>query len=197
MKSRGFTLLEVVISVAVISTIVSFVISQTTSHFQRGRDSARKTALNNLNLPLEQYYNRTGCYPQTLTCGQPLIVNGVTLLAIIPCDPKTGTSYYYESDGTSCSSWYKIYTNLEFDGDPSITFLGCQEGCGPSCLYNYGAASTNTRLLYCGEEPTPTPTQPVATNTPVPPTPTLSPTPTTAPAPTATPTPTPKKKFSE
>ncbi|OGK40546.1 hypothetical protein A3F34_03255, partial [Candidatus Roizmanbacteria bacterium RIFCSPHIGHO2_12_FULL_44_10] len=130
MKSRGFTLVEVAVSVAIISVIFSFALNETTSHFTRGRDSKRKTEFSNIQVPLEQYYDKTGCYPASLDCGQPLVANGKMLIAEIPCDPKTGTSYYYESDGTSCSPWYKIYTNLEFDSDKSIADIGCQEGCG-------------------------------------------------------------------
>jgi len=154
--------------------------------FRKARDSKRTFDTNKIRKGLEEYYDTHLCYPAELpACGTPLGDSKAPFVAQIPCDPKDDSSYAYVTEGTSCNSWFQLYTNLEDTGSNLIEYVGCTYGCGPRCRYNYGTSSTNRDLSHCLPPPPPTPT-PGPSSTPTP-----TPLPTVTPRPTNTPTPTP------
>ena len=138
---RGVTLIEVMIVVVFLAmmAVIILVALQPSTQMDKSRDAKRKADLQKLKNPLEDYYNDNKCYPPSLNDLVPDYIGAV------PKDPATGQPYTYAAEG--CSK-YRVYTILEFEKDPVITEVGCQEGCGPGGLgnYNYGVSSSNTGL---------------------------------------------------
>lgn len=150
----GFTLVEVIVILLIISGLSIFSYLAVPKFFMRTRDSQRKFQFDTVVKDLEQYKDITGCFPTTLPiCGQPLKYQDQTFLEATYCDPKNKTPYVYTTDGSACPQKFELYTNLEITDDPSIAKIGCDYGCGPECQYNYGVSSTNQALNTCKPAP--------------------------------------------
>lgn len=159
-KNRSFTLIEILIVITIIGILLLVGSALAVpAQLRKARDAGRKIDFKAITSALNQYYDSESCYPLTLpSCHNPLAVGASKYLAVMPCDPRLKTAYIYLTDGTSCSQWFKIYTNLENSGDRNIDDIGCRSGCGPECKYNYGAASSNIGLDKCLLQPTSEPT---------------------------------------
>lgn len=146
---RGITIVEMMIVVAFLAIlgVILLIALKPATQLAKSRDASRKADLQKLKNVLEDYYNDKNSYPETLTCGSSFGSPLAPYLDKIPCDPLTKTSYAYSGDSTS----YRIYVNLEFKDDPVIAEVGCQDGCGPGCAYNYGISSSNVGLEPCIE----------------------------------------------
>lgn len=169
-SGKSVSLIEILIVISLLGAFVLLVFIEVQAQLKKSRDARRKLDFNSMRNVLEDYYDTRRCYPQTLpNCNQSFVLGNTTLLASIPCDPKSKASYYYLSDGGSCSSWFKLYTNLEISTDRLIDLVGCRYGCGPNCAYNFGVSSSNVDLGECFPPPTPTPTtKPTFIPTPIP-----------------------------
>lgn len=112
-----------------------------TTQIGKAKDAKRKEDLKRVQTVLEDYYNDHNCYPPSLNCGDPFL----PYLTKIPCDPDGG-SYEYDVPEGVCPRFYRIYTKLSYLLDPDIEKIGCQAGCGPGSVYNYGLSSSNVGL---------------------------------------------------
>lgn len=146
-KRKGFTLVEVLIVLTVL--IVIFIISSMAipKQLMKARDAVRKGQLDSFKKAVDIYYQDAECYPRSVpACKNPLVLGDSVIKDHLPCDPKTNLSYSYITDLSSCPSWFQIYTNLEVTEDKIIEKVGCSEGCGPDCQFNYGVSSSNQKL---------------------------------------------------
>ena len=160
-SGRGFSLVEILTVIFVIAALAIFSYLSTPTILAKAKDAKRKGDIRGVALAIEEYREDTNCYPQAIPlCGNPLGDKDSPILSNIPCDPGTQNSYVYVSEGGDCPSWFQLYGNLEYTKDAIIDKVGCREGCGPNCQFNYGAASTNIKLNpYC-EEASPSPPPP-------------------------------------
>jgi len=146
---RGVLLAEVLVTAFLVMAITFFSFLAILKQLARARDARRKADLDRLKIAMEEYYFTFLRYPRELPdCGQPLLVNNSKILAAIPCDPKTGQPYYYESKRGN-GQYFRIYALLEDGRDNSIDFARCRGGCGGDCQYNYGVSSANVALISC------------------------------------------------
>jgi prepilin-type N-terminal cleavage/methylation domain-containing protein len=161
----GFTLMEIMISIAIIGILVLMVVLNVTASQRKGRDLKRKSDLSSISKGLEMYYNDFGRYPTSdvngnilgcgvnpdgtskqCTWGGDFKTPDATYMVVLPEDPKVDRNYFYESaDGSD----YKIYADLENIEDPQYGAGGykdtnCSTDDDPSCTF--GIASTNTTL---------------------------------------------------
>ncbi len=123
-RIRGFTLLELLIVIAIVGILVSIGVVSYSSAQKKARDSRRTSDVKAIQNAWEQYYaDNSGTYPASCT------VDASYLPAGLPTDPKTGDAY-----SVSCT-------------DTTYCFCGVMEsGAGNangSC--GYGAATTH----YC------------------------------------------------
>lgn len=154
-KSNGFTLVEIITILAIISILLIFSYISAPTILARVRDAVRKGGIDRMTKAVEEYYENNNCYPIALPVCKGSIKDGEDhLLPYIPCDPSTKLSYVYVSEDSDCPSWFQLYGNLEYEEDSIIDRIGCREGCGPDCQFNYGESSTNQKLdPYCESSP--------------------------------------------
>ena len=115
---KGFTLIEMLIVVAIIGILASVVIIGIGPAQQRARDSRRASDMKQVQTSLELYYNKNGTYP---TSGQDgaktwadlntAIIGAGIGVAKLPNDPTTSATYEYGANvgGTS----YVLKATLE------------------------------------------------------------------------------------
>lgn len=164
---NGFTIFEILVVISVTVALVVLCLLFIAPQIAKARDAKRKADINKIGKYIEEYFDDKSCYPISVpTCGTSLHLNDKTYITYLPCDPKTGNPYVYVSETSDCPKWFQLYANLEITKDKIIDDLGCRNGCGPDCQFNFGTASTNVRLNpYCQEIlPTASPTVPSTTN---------------------------------
>ena len=124
---KGFTLIELMVVISLISIIATFSISNYTQVQKQGRDAKRKTDLNQVKLALEFYYSVNNAYP-----AQANIVWGsawaegtpsTSYMKQVPADPQpisaSRPQYCYSPSGTPPSS-YTLYASLENSNDKDL-----------------------------------------------------------------------------
>ena len=150
---KAFTLVELLIVISVFSLLFVLIWMFIPIQVAKARDAVRKVDIDKLTKYIEDYYTDTNCYPVSIPlCGNSFTLNDRTYISDIPCDPITKNSYVYVSEISDCPRWFQLYGNLEYTEDKIIDDLGCRNGCGPDCQFNYGASSTNVRLNYLCKE---------------------------------------------
>lgn len=125
--ATGFSLLELLIVIAIIGILVSLGTVSYSSAQKKGRDSRRKSDLRAIQNAWEQYYADTnGVYP--VSCS----VSATYLPAGLPTDPKGGASY----NGSCTSATYCFCATLE-QGGGNATNTSCTFGSGTyHCVKN-------------------------------------------------------------
>ena len=145
-NKKGFTLIEIILVIAIIGVLASLFVGNIFSSLARGRDSRRKQDLRSISQALELYYNDNNKYPDSLPAGGAVFTHpndpDTIYLQKIPNDPSSSNSYCYETESGS-GTWYKIMTNLENAQDSEV--VSPLVWCGGD-EFNFGIASTNITL---------------------------------------------------
>ncbi len=136
---RGFTLIEILIVVAIIGILASVVLVGLGPVQRRGRDARRLSDLREAQNALELYFNKCGYYPGASQAGvncsaysannswgtmNPLagmtgaLIQSNMGIRQVPNDPTTGRTYLFATDGTGTS--YVIGATLEDDQNPAL-----------------------------------------------------------------------------
>jgi general secretion pathway protein G len=160
-RSRSFTLVEILIVITILSSLTTLASANFMETLKKSRDSKRKMDLSNIQRGLEMYYEDEKRFPASLTfggklCKTPPNCSGEKIyMQVIPNDPSTGKTYYYETDAGG--TYYRIYSTIENANDTGqgVYQPGYNPNCGTSTTVRcqYGATSSNVTLL----TPTPTP----------------------------------------
>lgn len=152
-KVKAFTLIEILTVLAIISGLTIFSAISVPKQIKKARDSVRKSNIRRVVSAIEEIYQDTNCYPISIPlCTNSLKQDDLTIINKIPCDPKTNNSYVYVPENSSCPKWFQLYGILENTSDSIIDRVGCRNGCGPQCQFNFGISSTNQTLdPYCKE----------------------------------------------
>ncbi len=100
----GFTLMELLVVVAIIAILLAVVLISVNSSRQKGRDAKRIGDVRAISNALELYRSANNAYPSTMI---PLAPNYISAL---PKDPKTNLDYFFTGlDGTTldiCSGYH-------------------------------------------------------------------------------------------
>lgn len=144
---RGFTLVEILVVIAIIGLLVSIIIPNLNNARAVGRDARRVSDIKNIQLSLSLYYNDYLQYPLNLSNLAP------TYMSSVPIDPKTGSSYLYkvyraDKASSNCSTnlpaVYHLGAAMEMGGsslmsqDDDVTSLGSSATNPPYCTGNTG-----------------------------------------------------------
>ncbi len=124
-KHKGFTMIEVVVAVAIIALLASVVILSIQEIKKKSRDAQRYSDMSNIELALRLYKDSNGEYPTTNNEQRSVCTNGTdptarditgpngyipnlapTYLPVLPVDPSNCNDsgsvhgYFYRSNGT-------------------------------------------------------------------------------------------------
>lgn len=112
MFKKGFTLLELLVVIGIITILIVFGATSYSTAQKKSRDAKRKSDLKAIQSALEQYYSicgyvypipASGYVPSSIICNNPYTV----IMNSTPKDPKTGVSYRMSqvttSDYTICA----------------------------------------------------------------------------------------------
>lgn len=164
-NQHGFTLIEIIIAMAIVAILSGVGFSAYTASLQRSRDAERKAELNQIQRALEVYLMDHGLYPEATVDHKidgcydvDTAINGVECdwgqefvfivgaaqkdyMSILPIDPLTAQTYqYYVSDDLKK---YQLFAALENPRDPAIITDLVAE-CGTELTCNFGVASSNS-----------------------------------------------------
>lgn len=164
-KNKGFTLIEILVVVAIIGVLAAIGLGSFASTQAKARDSKRKSDLSAISRAVEMYYNDFGRYPTSdasgniVGCGSTgttacswggSFTATTTYMQDMPSDPNG--NYFYVAGGGGAN--YQIYARLENLEDSSVVQSGgvagkytntsCRSGGKTGC--NYGIASSNSSV---------------------------------------------------
>lgn len=157
MKKKGFTLIEILIVFAILTTLIIMAWMSWKNQINKANDADRKTDIERLQIAFEEYYSDNGHYPPANILNN---CNGDELspyLESIPCDPTTYHPYCYvvDTEGVTYQN-FRILASFQNDFDSIISELGCdgpdfcgwEEECIPTgdSEYNFGLSSTNVTI---------------------------------------------------
>jgi prepilin-type N-terminal cleavage/methylation domain-containing protein len=142
-KKGGFTLFELLVVIAVIGILSSFILVSVSSSRAKARDAKRESNLREINLAMEMCYTEVNCgggvssYIDTGNCATPPCPNEVTTigdyLLQVACDPSdqecTSSSsgdQVYKWAGGGTNKKYCLFTKKE--AEPDIWICASQKG---------------------------------------------------------------------
>jgi prepilin-type N-terminal cleavage/methylation domain-containing protein len=157
-QKEGFTLIEILIVVAIIAILASVVLVGLGPTQEAGRDARRISDLSEVQNGLELYYNECGFYPGPAQAATPCSAFGSPLtswsdlsasltgtpgigVANVPNDPSSGRSYEYGTD--SIGSTYVLEATLENGGNSVFT------GYNPPSLTGIANITSCASPSYC------------------------------------------------
>jgi len=149
----GFTLIEILVVIAIIAVLSSIVLVGLGPTQRLGRDAKRLSDLSQIQHGLELYYYKCGYYPgvaqQGVTCGAYSAISTWSALTAalkgsnigvtqIPNDPTSGVDYKYGSDGVTYTIGAQLenLSNTAFQQSPDATSNGvpCSRVNGVYCM---------------------------------------------------------------
>lgn len=122
----GFTLVELLLVIAIIGILVGFLSYSFFGVRQRTQDAQRKSDLSQLRSALEQYRSDNDTYMPdvdyaAIDCGSPFMdTSGISYMQTTPCDPDDATQkYFYHVYNSGLS--YVLVSCLENTDDTAGT----------------------------------------------------------------------------
>ncbi|OGJ41100.1 MAG: hypothetical protein A2378_00390 [Candidatus Pacebacteria bacterium RIFOXYB1_FULL_44_10] len=132
---KAFTLIELLITMAILAVITTVVAGNFAGSTQKGRDARRKSDLKQLQTALEAYMNDKGEYPTyeggssffsyldasgipvSVDTGESFAIGNVVYMSKVPADPNSSYTYLYVPDADTHPRAYQIFTHLENEKD--------------------------------------------------------------------------------
>lgn len=141
----GFTLIELVVVMAIIATLTAAAWGNFFTSLNKGRDTRRKQDLQAIARALELYYNDHNSYPTPPlpNWGNPFVheqESSVVYMSKLPTDPSPNVTYCYDSDTNGSN--FRLFAKLDNSDDPQAytTPIICPTD---GIYYNYMLGSTN------------------------------------------------------
>jgi prepilin-type N-terminal cleavage/methylation domain-containing protein len=146
-KKNAFTLVELLIVIAIIGIITIIASSSFVSAQKKSRDASRKASLKSLSDALNMYYSDFGLFPSSssITYGGQLMSGNVVYMKKIPTETaKAVKQFYYQVSPTQKS--FRLYANLENSDDNDC--LTCPDySVSSGCCYMITSSNANINSL--------------------------------------------------
>lgn len=143
LKKKGFTILELLIVIAVIAILVGIALPRFKGMQDEGNIARAKGELRMLQTAVESYYiHNNSTLPTNLTDVQTAVPQIAP--STLPTDPFGGAAYNYAKNG----AWFVIYSKgPALDGAASIAADGTvTQGTDPaSCIYVTNGSPVDTQ----------------------------------------------------
>ncbi len=187
---RGFSLLQMIIDIAILSILLVLVVIliDPITQIKKAKDATRAHDLNELKNSLDAYYNDFGCYPTTIPFGSEWRVGSTVYMAKVPqapdCDSNPSNCYLYQVDQNNpCPQWNIIYVKNDLEKNVSCPLTSFSSSCVPpnydtswSCALsgNIDCSVVVANSVFSslpvppGSSPSPTTNQQIISPTPVP-----------------------------
>lgn len=171
-KLKGFTLIELMVVMAILGVLVTIALVSFRSSQARGRDAQRKSDLKQMSNSLELFYSDYQKYPDSaagvmLACsydpitgsGSPCswgagsFTDGKTVyFKVVPKDPTEGFDYYYNIVDPPTNQKYQLFSYIENTQDQGCVGGDCANSplsisCGGGKTCNFSITSPNTTPL--------------------------------------------------
>lgn len=159
---HGFSLIELLVVVAIIGLLAAIVYPNTSGSRAKARDAQRISDIAQLQFAITLYYDRCGVYPaggEVLSLTQnnygvcPSGVTFGTFISSIPTPPAgtTQTVYDYATTGANGSpSGYILHAKLESPNAAVAKGLSSRPaGYGTASDNSFTCSNTSTSLEYC------------------------------------------------
>ena len=163
---NGFTLVELLVVMAILGILVTIIGSSFRNAQARGRDTQRKSDLKQISQSLELFYSDYGHYPSdeggmiaacpfvggtgtACSWGSGELTDNKTIyFKQIPADPVSSYEYYYRIVPGSNNKKFQIFARLENSQDQDCLGGDCLDSpvvyiCG-SGVCNFAITGTNT-----------------------------------------------------
>ncbi len=137
-KKKGFTLIEIVMVIAVIGILLGLILPRFSGMQQEGNIAKAKAELRTLQAAIESYYgHNNGVYPTTGNFKKSLEAATPNIVKTVPVDPFNASSkaYVYKLSGNK--QYYVIYSvGPKGNGKASVANSGTvSETNATSCIY--------------------------------------------------------------
>lgn len=139
MQKKGFTLIELLVAIAVMSLLVGIVAFALRGAQKAGRDTRRKSDLEQVRAALEFYRDSCGTYPASLSFGGSLNGTGTgnctgSFMEKVPQD-IAASSRVYSYRYISGTNDYYICASLEDAPNPAMNVSNCNSCGSVACNY--------------------------------------------------------------
>jgi prepilin-type N-terminal cleavage/methylation domain-containing protein len=150
-SKKGFTLIELMIVIAIIGILTAVVLAALSSARAKSRDAKRLSDVKQIQLALENYFDNNSTFPPTIATLASQSSGSGAILPSEPLDPSTGFSYFYAISPQK--NQYCVGANLETSANSSAT------GPNSTCAFTWnsnpadpppgtnGPLSTNTFIV--------------------------------------------------
>lgn len=162
--AKGFTLIELLIVIAIIALLTGIIITNLSSSRAKSRDAQRVSDIAQIQLAIEQYFDRCGAYPATYSTnnasseciGNPSAnIKLGNYISQLPLDPSTNGNYDYAVNSATNPIDYVLHAKLETKNDAltdslrSVTNPSTPSWFSSGSWACYNSASANAPYDYC------------------------------------------------
>lgn len=146
LQNKGFSLIELMVSIAIVAILTALIIVNIASSRAKARDAKRISDIAQIQLALEQYFTKFNIYPTSDeyagTSGVPIRNIVPNFLSKIPVDPN-GPAYVYAPDTVNNYYDYILSAELENKTSEGLTSERLGVKCDPEgTIYGLG-------FIYC------------------------------------------------
>lgn len=150
-KQDGFTIIELLIVIAIIGILATLVLTNFSSAQAKGRDSVRQNDIGALSRSLELYHTENGAYPAEPAANLAALIEGVNadtitdeannIIAISITDANAATADPYTAgSGNKPAGAQYTYAGYNCSVGPGLEALG--ETCASFVIYSWSEAGT-------------------------------------------------------